>query len=83
VNLFLNTSVILADCDSQSGASRFVFDAAAANDWRLLIRECVLQEVAVNLPLLPEDAATQWTHLRGNVRPGSRVISTRIGGTED
>ena len=75
MNLFLDTSVILAACGSPNGASRFVFDAAAANDWRLLTSEYVLQEVAVNLPLLREDAAREWTHLRGNLEEVPDIVT--------
>lgn len=67
MNLFLDTSVILAACGSLTGASRFVFDAATTHGWSLLTSDYVLEEVAVNLPVLPEDATTHWAQLRGGL----------------
>lgn len=64
MNLFLDTSVVLSACGSSAGASRAVFDRAIDQGWSLLTSNYVLSEVAVNLPLLPSDAATQWARLR-------------------
>lgn len=63
MNLFLDTSVVLAACGSSAGASRSVFDRAIDQGWSLLTSNYVLSE-AVNLPLLPSDAAAQWARLR-------------------
>jgi predicted nucleic acid-binding protein len=59
VNVFLDTSVILAACGSPAGASRVVFNAGADHGWTLLTSDYVLNEVAVNLPALPGDAKAQ------------------------
>lgn len=36
MNLFLDSSVVLAACASSRGASRLLFDAAPRQDWTLL-----------------------------------------------
>ena len=64
MNLFLDTSVVLSACGSSAGASRAVFDRAIDQGWSLLTSNYVLSEVAVNLTLLPSDAAAQWARLR-------------------
>jgi len=49
VNLFLDTSVVLAACGSLTGASRAIFDAAADHGWSLLTSDYVLSEVRINV----------------------------------
>ena len=65
MNLFLDTSVILAACASERGASRAIFELAALNGWRLLAGRYGLAEVEQNLPRLGEPAGQDWTRLRG------------------
>jgi predicted nucleic acid-binding protein len=64
VNLFLDSSVLLAACGSTRGASRALFSHARPNDWTLLASPYVLSEVAVNLGHFPPAAATDWLQLR-------------------
>ena len=57
VNLFLDSSVVLAACGSATGASRAIFDATGVQAWTLETSRYVLNEVAVNLPTLPPSFA--------------------------
>ena len=53
MNLFLDTSVLLAAAGSAAGASRELFRVSAANDWVLIVTPYVLAEVEINLPEIP------------------------------
>ena len=64
MNLFLDSSVALAACLSATGASRQVFDLAAAQGWSLLISPWVLREVRDNLASKPPAATRAWLALR-------------------
>jgi predicted nucleic acid-binding protein len=61
--LFLDTSTILAACGSATGASRFIVENAAANDWQILVSPYVLAEVESNLPSLPASWMAVWRRL--------------------
>ena len=50
MNLFLDTSVLLAASGSAAGASREIFRRATVNDWTLLATPYVIDEVLRNLP---------------------------------
>ena len=63
MRIFLDASVVLAACGRPSGASRGVFDLAAANGWRLLTSGYVLAEVNRNLPKLKPGALADWARL--------------------
>ena len=52
MKLFLDTSVLLAACGSEKGASREVFRLAPLNDWTLITTPYVLEETERNLPKL-------------------------------
>jgi hypothetical protein len=64
VNLFLDTSVVLAGCGRPTGASRAVFDLASRNNWILMTSPYVVSEVTRNLPRFPTQAAQDWMQLR-------------------
>lgn len=64
MTLFLDSSVALAASLSATGASRQVFDLAAANDWSLIISPWVLGEVRDNLADKPPAAVRAWLALR-------------------
>jgi predicted nucleic acid-binding protein len=64
VRLFLDTSVLLAACGSDRGASREVFGRAVECDWILLASPYVVEEVFANLPSLPSAATANWARLR-------------------
>jgi len=63
VRLFLDACVVLAAAGQKTGASRFLFDTAAANGWELQASNHVLAEIAANLPRFPPRAAREWPEL--------------------
>jgi hypothetical protein len=63
VRLFLDTSVVLAACGSDAGASRAVCEASAANNWVLVVTPYVCDEVTRNLDKLPATATDVWAVL--------------------
>ena len=72
MRIFLDSSVVLAACGREAGASRAIFDLAASNGWRLLTSRYVLNEVAKNLRKLPPQAGLDW-----------QVLSTKLTTTRD
>lgn len=64
MRLFLDTSVLLAASGSPSGASREIFNRAAANRWILVATPYVIEEVLRNLSALPTTASGDWARLR-------------------
>ncbi len=64
MRLFLDTSVLLAACGSNRGASREIFRGASERGWVLLANPYVLEEVLANLPNLPAAASGDWARLR-------------------
>jgi predicted nucleic acid-binding protein len=64
VNLFLDTSVVLAACGSTTGASSEVCRRCGANQWSLIVTPYVIAEVEANLSNLPPIARTAWDALR-------------------
>ena len=64
MNLFLDSSVAIAASLSATGASRQVFDLAAAQGWSLIISPWVLREVRDNLARKPPAATRAWLALR-------------------
>jgi len=67
VRLFLDTSVLLAACGSQHGASREIFRCAPDCEWTLLASPYVIEEVLANLSNLPNTAAVDWKQLRSSL----------------
>lgn len=63
MNLFLDSSVLLAACGSMSGASSAIFELASKNNWRLLASPYVVSEVLKNLKLFPSSATERWASL--------------------
>ena len=64
MRLFLDSSVLLAGCGSDRGASREVLRRALECRWVLMTSPYVIEEVLVNLPGLPAAATAEWTRLR-------------------
>jgi len=60
VNLFLDTSVLMAACGSSAGASREVFRRAPLNNWILIATPSVIDELVRNLDRLPASATAEW-----------------------
>ena len=64
MNLFLDSSVLLAACGSANGASSAIFQFAPRNNWGLLASPYVISEVSKNLNLFPAFATERWNSLR-------------------
>ena len=76
MRLFLDTSVLLAACGSQSGASWAIFQGAAAQGWRLLASPWVVEEVTRNLLKFPPTATSEWLRLRPQLVIVDDVVSS-------
>ena len=64
MRLFLDTSVLLAACGSDVGASAVVCRRAVANGWELVVTPYVIGEVTHNLDRVPAAAAQEnWRQL--------------------
>jgi len=75
VNVFLDSSVLLAACGSAAGASRSVIDAASAQGWSLLTSSYVLAEVETNLAALPAGSSDSWALLRAKLEAVPDVLT--------
>ena len=64
MKLFLDTSVLLAACGSEKGASREVFRLAPLNEWTLIATPYVLEETERNLPKVTAAAGSVWQTLK-------------------
>lgn len=64
MNLFLDTSVLLAASGSAKGASRAIFHLASRAGWTLMSSPYVLSEVLRNLTKLPAATTAEWSRLR-------------------
>lgn len=64
MNLFLDTSVLLAASGSALGASHEIFRRAGPNGWTMIATPYVLEEVHRNLPGFPPAASAVWASLR-------------------
>lgn len=75
MKLFLDTSVLLAGCNSESGASMAICNMAHRQGWDLLASPWVLEEVARNLRKFPAVATIRWTGLRQKLVVVDDVVS--------
>ena len=75
MNLFLDTSVVLAACGRAAGASRFIFDLAEKEDWQLQTSSYVWSEVDNNLPDFDATAREVWLTLRVRLQPVRDITS--------
>ena len=64
MNLFLDSSVVVAACLSSAGASRVVFDLAPDQGWRLQVSPWVLREVHENIADKPAESLQAWVELK-------------------
>ena len=60
MRLFLDTSVLLAAAGSARGASRYVFERAKAQKWRLVTSPYCVEETERNAPKLGARAPAYW-----------------------
>jgi hypothetical protein len=74
LNLFLDSSVLLAACGGAAGASRVVIESSTANRWQLLSSDYVFGEVEANLGALPSGAGA-WPNLREKLQKVPDVLT--------
>ena len=74
MNLFLDTSVILAACSSASGASFEVIRRAPANSWALITTPYVQSEVARNISRLSPGADASWNAIIPQLRVCADIL---------
>jgi predicted nucleic acid-binding protein len=67
LNIFLDSSVVIAASLSQTGGSRLLFELADKYRWRLIVSPWVLREVRDNLANKPYHAARDWAALRAKL----------------
>ena len=60
MRLFFDTSVLLAACGSERGASRFVVIQAAAHSWELVSSDYCEEETRRNLSKVSASATNAW-----------------------
>ena len=75
MKLFLDTSVLLAGCNSASGASTAICNMAHQQGWDLLASPWVLEEVTRNLRKFSVAATITWTGLRQKITVVDDVVS--------
>lgn len=75
MNIFPDSSVLLAACGSAAGASRAVIDAADGQGWSLLTSAYVVAEVEANLAGLPAGASDNWAQIRGKLQTVPDVLT--------
>ncbi len=75
MKLFLDTSVLLAACGSQEGASWAIFQAATAQGWSLLASPWVIGEVTRNLQKFSTTGTSEWLRLRPQLVVVDDVVS--------
>jgi predicted nucleic acid-binding protein len=75
LKLFLDSSVLLAACGSERGASRLIFASAADRDWELMTTVYAVNEVETNAPDLGPSATKAWPQLRTQITLVPNVLT--------
>ncbi|MDA8107594.1 MAG: hypothetical protein M0015_03065 [Betaproteobacteria bacterium] len=75
MNVFLDSSVLLAACGSAAGASRAVIEMAARQRWQLLSSAYVIAEAEANLAALPAGGADNRARIRDMLQKVPDVLS--------
>lgn len=75
MRLFLDTSVLLAACNSVNGASRAIFEMASKQGWLLMASPWVMEEVARNLGKFPTAASVEWSDFQKNIMVMDDIVS--------
>ncbi|MBC7785578.1 MAG: hypothetical protein H7144_17230 [Burkholderiales bacterium] len=75
MNIFLDSSVLLAACGRATGASRAVIDQSATRGWTLLTSSYVIDEVEINLKKLGEAAINEWPLLKVRLHVVPDILS--------
>ena len=75
MNIFCDTSVLLAAANSADGASRALFDYAPVTGWTLLASPWVLGETEHNLAKFESDVHAAWEKLGPQLHVVADVVS--------
>ena len=75
MNIFLDSSVLLAACESSTGASREIFNRSEMNSWDLVAIPYVIEEVERNMPKLRSLSRVTWSGLRGRLIIRENVLT--------
>ena len=75
MNLFLDSSVLLAACGSTAGGVAGRQEMATRQRWHLLSSAYVTTEVEANLAALPAGAADSWARIRDALQKVPDVLS--------
>jgi predicted nucleic acid-binding protein len=75
MNLFLDSSVLLAAAGSAQGSSRAIFDYSATQHWGIVSSPYAVNEVLRNLSKLPPGATAEWVRLRSRLTLLDDVLS--------
>lgn len=75
MNVFCDTSVLLAAAKSAEGASRALFDYAPKTGWVLMASPWVMREVAHNLAKFEPDVLEAWRRLGQSLTLVADVVS--------
>ena len=63
MNIFCDTSVLLAAAKSSAGASRALFDYALKTGWNLMASPWVVGEAKHNIPKFGTEVSEAWQRL--------------------
>lgn len=75
MNVFCDTSVLLAASKSSQGASRAIFNYAVGAGWELLASPWVIGETEQNLGKFEPDVREAWEQLRPHLSLVADVVS--------
>jgi predicted nucleic acid-binding protein len=75
VNVFCDTSVLLAAAKSSEGASRALFDYAPKSGWNLMASPWVVGEVEHNIPKFGPGLGEAWQRLEPQLSIVADVVS--------
>jgi predicted nucleic acid-binding protein len=75
VNVFCDTSVLLAAAKSSEGASRALFDYAPKTDWNLMASPWVVGETVHNIPKFGTEVSDVWQRLEPQLSIVADVFS--------
>ena len=75
MNVFCDTSVLLAAAMSPEGASRALFDYAPKTGWNLMASAWVVGEAGHNIPKFGADVTEAWQRLEPQLSIVADVVS--------
>ena len=75
MNIFCDTSVLLAAAKSSAGASRALFDYAPKTGWNLLASPWVVGEAEHNIPKFGTEVSEAWQRLEPQLSIVADVVS--------